>query len=134
MPFVIWSERFSMGIDTIDAQHRGLIDILNETYDATSECNNAFTSELFAKLVTYTEVHFKTEEDALQNMASPLYGEHKKMHVQFIARLMEMKNEMTDQSPAETREECLTFLKKWLVNHILTEDRKYMEDLKNAGL
>ena len=61
--FFTWKDEYSVGIDSIDQQHKNLFSIVNEFHSAVKQKSNK--SEIFSilnKLIQYTEAHFKDEE------------------------------------------------------------------------
>ena len=59
MDFVVWNEKYSVKISTIDEQHKKLVAIINELYNSMK---NGKSKEQLGKtltdLVEYTKYHF----------------------------------------------------------------------------
>ena len=83
-----WKDSFSVGIGSIDEDHKGLINIINELFDAVSHgvAKEHISSDL-AKLVDYTKTHFKREEIFFEKTNYPLLEEHKLQHDVFIKKI-----------------------------------------------
>jgi len=129
-----WKDSFSVGIDSIDEDHRGLINIINELFDAISHgmAKERIFSDL-AKLIDYTKTHFKREETFFEKTNYPLLEEHKQQHDAFIKKINDLQNDF-EKGNQTISVELLKFLTDWLVNHILSSDRKYKEHFKKYGL
>jgi hemerythrin-like metal-binding protein len=60
-----WDKNFETGLESIDNQHRSLVDLINRFGDLSSEEGNASTEllqETINQLGTYARFHFKEEE------------------------------------------------------------------------
>ncbi|MFO1425295.1 MAG: hemerythrin domain-containing protein, partial [Candidatus Competibacteraceae bacterium] len=61
--FVEWSNELSVGIEEIDAQHKVLVDLLNQIHEAIQQRHGAeVTRDIVLRLDEYTRVHFAVEE------------------------------------------------------------------------
>ena len=127
MPFIQWSPSFSVGNAMLDADHRKLIDILNQIYDAWTEHSTSLELErLFDELMDYTDHHFSREESKLSSRDYEDLDKHHAAH----ERLRELVHAFRSRHLAGQRADVLTedmakFLKSWLLDHILEEDMKY---------
>jgi len=126
--WIVWNERFSIGIDIIDEHHRYLIYWANRVHTAIEQ--NAATPEvakaLFA-LEQYTRIHFRAEERliaALGRSPSELES-HQAGHREFEDKLCELRLEIA-HNPFIAGVEMLDYLRGWLIDHILKSDRKIL--------
>lgn len=129
-----WRDVYRNNIELLDKQHRGLFKILEELYKKINQ--NAEFSELeqaLDYLVEYTTMHFCDEEEIMLSHDFPGYDLHHKKHE-------ELKREIADyQSKFIARKtqisvHFISFLKRWVIDHILTEDRKYGPFLNDKGV
>lgn len=129
-----WKDSYSVGIESIDEDHKGLINIINELFDAVSHGKaKEHLSGVLAKLIDYTKIHFKREETYFEKTNYPLLEEHKQQHDAFIVRINNLQKDF-DKMNLTISVELLKFLTDWLVNHILSVDRKYKEHFQKYGL
>jgi hemerythrin-like metal-binding protein len=121
-----WNPRFFTGIDSVDAQHHGLVDLTNRLGemmvkgDAMSEGR---LQTLFMELSTYAREHFSDEERLMREAGlDPRHVEaHTKHHHQFVEQLASMwRARSAMRNPAEV---VHGFLSAWLAFHILGEDQ-----------
>lgn len=127
---VVWSDNFSVGHNTIDGQHKKLVDMLNEAndiLDSVKDNQQAFNSisHLLNELVEYSVYHFDAEEKIMQDYNYPGYPEHKEEHEKFKAKIGEILKEDFTVDTFNKTNELLKFLFKWLINHINYIDKKY---------
>lgn len=128
MPFIIWTEFFSTGINYVDRQHQKLINIANEFHEHV--INNANKSSLFStlnKLIAYAEEHFRDEELVMEkaNINSEHLERHKKLHEELTLSVFELNSEL-ERGEKKTVQDIENFLNEWLIKHILEEDRKML--------
>ena len=61
--FLAWKDEYSVGLDSIDQQHRKLINLINQLTTAVEySTGEEFEREALAELVDYTKTHFSYEE------------------------------------------------------------------------
>ena len=63
MPLIAWDQGFSVGVGSIDEQHKKLIGLLNDLHDAMRFGKGRdVLGKVLAELIDYTAYHFRTEE------------------------------------------------------------------------
>ncbi len=142
MSYMEWKPEYNLNIETVDKQHRKLVDIINLLYESTQP--DAEKDELHAlveilekeatainEMLEYTIKHFKDEEKLMVLNKYPEYEEHKKRHDSFTRQVRQYK-EHFDSAEEVDVDEMMRYLKKWLLDHILGEDKKYVPYLKEA--
>ena len=123
--FVEWSDVLSVGIEEIDAQHRVLVDLVNQMHEAIHQHKGtAAVNEILGKLADYTRIHFAVEESLMRILDYPDYQTHKQHHEELVAEVRELQRKVNDEHKSISFE-LLQFLKKWLINHIIHEDKLY---------
>ena len=133
MPLVLWTPRLSVGIESLDEQHRRLIAVANQLHDAMREGRgHAAVAGVCDALLDYTRDHFSYEEDLLARSGYPALAEHQEQHRAIAARLDAIRAEVAGTRLGLSLE-VLDFLRTWLIEHILGHDHKYGPHLKAAG-
>ena len=83
-----WKSDYSVGIASIDAQHRKLIDLINSLQTAVDySTGEVFERKALDELVDYTKTHFKFEEDMMEQNGYPDFESHRESHVRMIAKV-----------------------------------------------
>jgi len=123
--FIVWNERLVTGIDKIDEQHQILINLFNEANTKLTADNSAeFLEYITRDLLSYALYHFETEE---QMMLQYGYVEDANAHIQqhrsFSAKVVAVRNDIK-AGVLISREELLSFLNRWLIDHILNTDKR----------
>ena len=125
MDAFVWDRRFATGLETVDSQHRHLVDIVNLVGDMlAAEHSSAEDIEaIFRQLADYARFHFAEEERLMDETGvDPRHCvRHKEHHAQFIQQVVQMWRARPAMSnPAEVLH---GFLASWLSFHILDEDQ-----------
>ncbi len=136
--FVEWEDKYSVGIEKIDNQHKQLIEIINRLYYSRGNRPHAVLGETIQELIEYTKTHFTDEERLMRENGYPDYQAHKKRHEAFIEEVKKFHNEYqkVDDDLLEDYSlvtDVLFFLKTWLCGHILVIDKEYSPFLNKKG-
>lgn len=134
MPLFIWSPVYELGISAIDRQHRTLVDAINALHDAMlAGHDREQVQRTIHSLITYTKVHFDSEEQLLTAKGYPAFPDHRMEHHAFVKRVLDFHNQYMDGRVVLSAE-VMQFLKDWLASHIQGEDRRYADWMKERGL
>ena len=126
---IIWRDQMSVGIKAIDADHRKLINIINEFEDGLrAHLSEAQLNDIAKRLFAYTQVHFQREEKIQKDSNYPQYESHKRQHEALVKQLQAFIRKVfvdrTVSFDSDTADELSAFLKGWLVNHVIHVDLK----------
>ncbi|MDO9138937.1 MAG: bacteriohemerythrin [Methylobacter sp.] len=127
---IVWDERLVTGIDKIDGQHQILINLFNEANTQLTADNSAeFLEHITRDLLSYALYHFETEEQLMQQ-----YGyvddaaTHIQQHRSFSAKVVAVRNDIK-AGVLISREDLLSFLNRWLIDHIFNTDKRLADFL-----
>ncbi len=134
MEFISWVEEYSVNVREIDHQHKKLLEIINKLHDGILAVNYDFTlTEVLDELVNYTVYHFGFEENLLVRSGYQKVTKHFSMHSEFIDKLKDYLRKHQSGEISIT-EDLMSFLKDWLVNHIMHTDKEYSSFLNSKGI
>lgn len=120
-----WNSTYEFGIDDIDNQHRKLVRILNNLWDShNSGADRESVGAIIDELVFYTKVHFNNEEKYMEEIDYTGIKDHRTIHRDLTAQVLKIQEDFK-QGKAHIDDQLIEFLKSWLSNHILVEDKKY---------
>jgi hemerythrin len=123
MELFTWSEALSVGNEFIDRDHQQLIALINTFHEAVSQQRDREAIETsLDRLIDYTRAHFAREEAAMQRIGYDDYPLHKQEHDVLIRDAVELKDIFTSGMAALSIK-VSTFLKYWLLTHIMQTDR-----------
>lgn len=125
MPIVTWDEKFALGVAEFDEHHRHLVALLNKVYDdfVDGTARQSLLNVL-DELVDYATYHFAAEEHWMRIHKYAKLEEHRDEHDYFVARVTTYQKDFAAGRRCLTLE-ILSFLKDWLLSHILDSDAEY---------
>lgn len=135
MQKLVWTTDFSIGIESIDEEHRRLFETINLIHNALIFEEPKF-NELqthFQKLIDYTIYHFGHEEEIMKKLNYPKLKEHKAEHDKLVDDVYDYVKKIEEHSPKVNSHDILDFLEHWVKDHILEWDldiRKFKENSK----
>lgn len=132
--FIKWSDsEFGLGIATIDDHHQVLVALINEIYQAFMERKHADSIvEIIQKLEEYAVFHFSFEERLFDQVGYSQKSEHVIQHQAFVKRVDAFRDQV--DAGIDATFGIVNFLRDWLKAHIQEEDRKYVNELRAAGI
>lgn len=133
MAVIGWKSIYETGIVALDNEHRGLIQEINRLYEAVRDKRGeAVLVDILTMLEKYTVDHFQHEEKLMEEYHYAGLAEHKKIHQELIDEIQEFKKKNTSGTE-DLAKELLTFLRGWVLEHILKVDKEYGAFLESRG-
>lgn len=130
----VWQDSFAIHVARMDDQHKRLIHIANRIMDHLyHNAEDASVAKAFDALVDYTNYHFAEEEKLLTLYNYPATETQHRIHQQLINQVIDYKEQILNGN-VPNRAEFLNFIERWLVRHVLDEDRKYGIFLNAKGV
>ncbi len=135
MQFMEWNTGYSVGVAIFDDEHKKLIAIINQLHEAiTAGVDRLALQKISDALVEYTLMHFRHEEMYFDDWAYPEAAAHIRIHAKLRQQVFDYRKQIMEKDAAVLAEELAVFLRDWLAQHILVEDRKYGTFLCDKGL
>ena len=128
MPEIKWSERLSVGERVLDEQHKRLIAMIN-AMQGKPDAGTMFN--IVMQMFNYAAVHFQTEEDLMRSRGYLELDRQIRAHKEFLAKTTDFSGRDFDNHAACAQ--VASYLRGWLVHHILEEDMKYKHLLSQQG-
>lgn len=129
-----WKEKYSIGLDTIDDQHKILVEMINDLIVAMD--NGSGQKEIIIiikKLSEYTQTHFKFEEELFTKWNYEHEAAHLEEHNSFVKKVSEFQKGL-EAGTFGLSINVLFFLQDWLLKHINGSDKKYVELFQSNGM
>lgn len=123
----VWNDRFNIGVDIIDKEHKRLFNIINKLYTfKDDEVSSQWACQEGIKFFKkHAIVHFEDEEKYMESIGYEWLEQHKFLHKGFRENMLptlERELEQTEYS-TDAIEHFLGVCAGWLIGHTLTDDR-----------
>jgi len=128
-----WGKHFLTGIETVDQQHHGIVDLINQ-FGSMLAANQLFTDDIekvFRSLTGYAQYHFQEEEKMMSDVGiDQRHINHQiKEHQTYLQEVAAMYDGISADNP-DAAKNLLNFLTQWLAYHILGTDQNMARQLK----
>lgn len=134
MALITWSDTLSVKVKQFDDQHKKLVDMVNQLFDAMKTGKGSqVMGDILKQLIAYTQTHFAAEERLLKQYAYPDFEAHKKEHNTLVMQVLDLQKQFQEGKPVLTQN-IMTFLRDWLSKHIQGDDKKYGVFLNGKGV
>ncbi len=123
---LVWNERYNIGVETIDREHKKLFSILSKLFDFghQEEKSHWVCQEAVKYFKEHAIQHFADEEEYMASIHYEGLQTHRHIHTNFRERTLpalEKELERTDYSE-ESVSHFLSVCAGWLIGHTLIED------------
>lgn len=130
-----WREEFTVGVRRIDHQHIRLFELGGNVLSAIQKgLDGEVVASVLKVLLDYAVIHFREEEALIRKSAFAGNKEHRKCHRDLLMEMEAMLQRVQSGQGGQEMQGFVGFFERWLVNHILTEDRQYGKFLHDSGL
>ena len=124
MAKIEWSDIFSLGVQSLDDQHKRFIELGNTILLAVRAGQTPRQiAAHFSKLREYTVYHFLDEEAFMRSVDYPELKAHIQEHEE-LKRLVRYHQEKLFKEKLVREKDVLEFLKRLLVDHVIYTDLK----------
>lgn len=129
--YIRWEKELELDNPLIDTQHRILILLCRKLDIAikTRETDKTILN-VMQELKKFTEFHFVSEENLMREIGYPRVDEHALIHTDLLRQLDIALTKIGHHQ--EFPEDLLFFLNKWLSHHVIHDDLKIADYVKNG--
>jgi hemerythrin len=130
-----WNKQLSVGVQVLDDDHKKLVGMINELYDAVQAGRGKESlGKILDGLIEYVKTHFAREEQFFAQTNYPDTAAHKKEHDELTKQVLEVQKKYKAGANGTLSLELMNFLKNWLVDHLQASDGKYGPYLNSKGI
>ena len=134
MAVISWKACYEVGVGTFDDEHHVLVQVINDLYGALREKRgDEAIHGLLVVLVDYTKKHFAHEEQHMDKYKYPEVAEHKEQHVVLTDKIIDFQQQVSSGKTGLSPE-LMSFLRDWLLEHIVNTDKKFGAFLRENGV
>ena len=127
MEIIKWDKSLEGAVPAFNDEHKFLVKTINEIYTLLKEGKRDEAKKLLVeKVVSYTDKHFKHEEEVMKKYGYPEdeLEKHIKIHRFFVRYVVETLIPQIENGGDKEFSEALNFIIGWLVMHIKNMDVK----------
>lgn len=122
---ISWSDDFLIGIEELDFEHRRLIEDINELHqELLAQVDVAQIGDTLSRILSRMQAHFALEEHVMLSHKYPQYAEHKAEHERLLDDYTDLMTKCERDRALPERANIERVLRHWIVDHIVTTDRK----------
>ncbi len=126
MAWVAWNESYRVGNTLLDSDHRILLDLMAQLYDAmeTGQSRDVIGS-VVGVLAEYVGHHFRREEAIMKAAGFPDLDRHRTEHHDLERQVVDVRDRYQAGERGVLGQDVVDLLKNWLTEHILVSDNSY---------
>jgi hemerythrin len=126
MPFLEWTDDLDVHVNSMNSEHKRLIDLMNKLYDLNEgEAPKDQLIKALTDLKDYTIKHFKDEEKIMEKLEFPKLNNHKFIHKNLLEKIDALATDFIEGPGDLLPDAVFSFLRHWLSAHIKGIDGQY---------
>ena len=123
MALLQWKDRYSVGIEAVDFEHKELIDLINRLYDEWTQGGSRGSVEgFFGDLYEGISAHFALEEHFMRERGYDQLVAHKNDHERLLDEIRDIMDDFTDEVQGASA--LAGRLEAWFGRHFETHDAR----------
>lgn len=119
---IVWTPRFEVGIPELDADHREMVQRINQIGTLCEEGNLTDALAGLRELRALSTEHFAREEEIVQSLSGQLTSAHIKAHKSRAQELLEVEERIAAETGAHSLDKLPPFLVHWFCRHAIGYD------------
>ena len=131
---VEWSRAFEIGVASMDAEHRRLLELVNDFQTAVNEDGKvAKVEKAIIEVIEFAKTHFEHEEELMRTNGYEGLDSHIRVHAKLTAALDRMRENLYSGDRVKARADLLEFCKVFFSSHIPIIDSQYAREMPTAS-
>lgn len=136
---MMWKEKYRIGVDLIDEQHKELFARVADFVSALREAapwedKLPKVKETLTFMQDYVVTHFNDEEEYQSSIGYPGFAQHHMIHEAFTDEVAEFGEKFAnDPNNEELVQQFAGKLLAWLINHVASSDQRIAEYVRSQG-
>ncbi len=129
-----WDDSFLIGIEELDYEHKVLIDDINRLHEELARHDRKSEIEkCLGNIYARMHAHFALEEHVMKDHEYKFFDEHKREHDELLDSYTEHMLQILNDTGASTGTSIEETLKRWVMYHIITSDKKMSLMVQGKG-
>jgi hemerythrin len=123
MALLQWKDRYSVGIEAVDHEHKALIDLINRLHAEWLKAGARDSVEsFFGDLYRGISAHFALEERFMRERGYDQLAAHKRDHERLLDEIRDIMDDFVDEE--RTASALSGRLEAWFARHFETHDAR----------
>ncbi|UCH74515.1 MAG: hemerythrin family protein [Rhodospirillales bacterium] len=135
MALLEWRDDFSIGIPSIDYEHKGMIRLINQLHDSLSAgASRDAVADFLGEIHSLISAHFALEEKEMLEMGYTSFKAHKADHERLLDEIRDIMDAFETQEADDYFDALGRRLDTWFSEHFRTQDaelHRYLKSLAN---
>jgi len=124
MQLLQWKPSFTLGIASVDTEHRDMINTINSVYATLEdEHSEQEVNRVLGEIHAQISAHFALEERLMRTAGYTEYAEHKNSHEQLLDQIRDLMDSFS-ADPVAGRTLLQDSLSSWFGLHFATFDAR----------
>jgi hemerythrin len=124
MQLLQWKPSFTLGIASVDTEHRDMINTINRVYATLEdEHSEAEVERVLGEIHAQISAHFALEERLMRAAGYAEYAQHKDSHEQLLDQIRDLMDSFS-ADPVAGRTQLQESLSNWFGVHFATFDAR----------
>ncbi len=124
MALLKWDERYRLGLDAVDYEHRELIELINRLHDELFIASAKQTVPgFFGDLLNAISTHFALEEVLMRGHGYDRLSEHKRDHERLLDEIRDIMDAFENADEIDSVD-LAHRLDAWFSRHFVTHDAR----------
>jgi len=124
MSLLQWKPEYSVGVPSVDDEHREMIDLINGVYEGLGAAPDLTEIEKCLEDIFSTiSLHFALEERIMRDNAYAEYDDHKEDHEDLLDEIRDLMDEFVADRDSGVKE-LEKRLSEWFSRHFATFDAR----------
>ena len=124
MGLIEWNEKFSVGVISVDHEHRELIELINGFQQKIEQDDSVDAKlEYLGETLAHISAHFALEEKLMRESGYDEYLPHKGDHEILLDQLRDIMDAV-EEDAGVNNDALTTILERWFSRHFQTHDAR----------
>jgi hemerythrin len=134
MALLEWRDEFSIGIPSVDYEHKGMIRLINQLHEEMSTGpSRGMVTDFLGEIHALISAHFALEEKEMLEMGYDQLDDHKDDHERLLDEIRDIMDEFEADETSDYAEELSRRLESWFTEHFRTKDARLHRFLNDLG-
>jgi len=127
---VVWRDEFSLGVPSIDHEHREMVALINEIFVRIETGDTETVADDLGEIYAHISAHFALEEEIMRREGYDQFDDHKADHERLLDDIREIMDAYEDGSYSDRKDVFADRLQRWFVDHFKTKDARLHRRLR----